>query len=97
MPKLELSGALIRVDWKNRSIHRGRSAKTDDTAVIHIEKANPEIVGLYQMLNREFLRHAWADMTYVNREEDMGIPGLRAAKQSYRPIRMVEKYRASES
>ena len=49
------------------------------------------------MINREFLSHAWSDMTFVNREEDMGIPGLRAAKQSYRPIRMVEKYRVSES
>ena len=49
------------------------------------------------MINREFLSHAWSEMSYVNREEDMGIPGLRAAKQSYRPLRMVEKYRATES
>jgi len=94
--KLELSGALIRVDGKIEAFAVGE-ALSEDTAVIHIEKANPEIVGLYQMINREFLRNAWANMTYVNREEDMGIPGLRAAKQSYRPIRMVEKYRATES
>ena len=94
--KLELSGSLIRVDGKIEAFTVGE-ALSEDTAVIHIDKANPEIEGLYQMINREFLRHAWANMTYVNREEDMGIPGLRAAKQSYRPIRMVEKYRATES
>lgn len=94
--ELNLSGGLIRVDGKIEAFTVGE-ALSEDTIVIHIEKANPEIVGLYQMINREFLSHTWAGMTYVNREEDMGIPGLRAAKQSYRPLRMVEKYRVSES
>ena len=93
---LKLSGGLIRVDGKIEAFTVGE-ALCEDTVVIHIEKANPEIVGLYQMINREFLQNTWSHMTFVNREEDMGIPGLRAAKQSYRPIRMVEKYRATES
>ena len=93
---LKLSGGLIRVGGKIEAFTVGE-ALSEDTIVIHIEKANPEFVGLYQMINREFLSHAWSQMTFVNREEDMGIPGLRAAKQSYRPIRMVEKYRVSES
>ena len=89
--ELNLSGGIIRIDGKIKSFTVGE-ALSEDTVVIHIEKADPEVVGLYQMINREYLAHAWSHMTFVNREEDMGIPGLRAAKLSYRPIRMVEKY-----
>lgn len=64
----------------------------EDTAVIHIEKGNTEIRGLYQMINREFCRHAWSEAMYINREEDMGIEGLRRAKKSYNPVKMIEKY-----
>jgi len=92
--ELNLSGGVIRVDEKIKAFTVGE-ALSEDTVVIHIEKADPEVVGLYQMINRKYLAHAWAHMEFVNREEDMGIPGLRAAKLSYRPIRMVEKYRAS--
>lgn len=92
---LNLSGGIIQIDGKIKSFTVGE-ALCEDTAVIHIEKADPMIPGLYQMINREYLSHAWPQMTFVNREEDMGIAGLRAAKQSYRPVRMVEKYRASE-
>jgi hypothetical protein len=91
---LNLSGGIIRIEDRIKSFSVGE-ALCEDTVVIHIEKADPGVPGLYQMINREYLAHAWPDITYVNREEDMGIPGLRAAKQSYRPIRMVEKYRAS--
>lgn len=92
---LNLSGGIIRIDGIVKSFTVGE-ALCEDTAVIHIEKADPAIPGLYQMINREYLSNAWPQMSFVNREEDMGIAGLRAAKQSYRPVRMVEKYRASE-
>ena len=91
---LSLSGGIIRIDGMVKSFTVGE-ALCEDTAVIHIEKADPSIAGLYQMINREYLAHAWPQMSFVNREEDMGIDGLRAAKQSYRPVRMVEKYRTS--
>jgi len=64
----------------------------DDTALIHIEKANAEIAGLYQMINREFCQHAWQNAAYINREEDLGNEGLRKAKESYYPVRLIEKY-----
>ena len=44
------------------------------------------------MINWLFTQHAWSGVTYINREEDMGIPGLRKAKLSYNPIKMVKKY-----
>ena len=52
-------------------------------AVIHIEKADPEINGLYQFINQQFLVHEFPDVALVNREDDVGMPGLRKAKMSY--------------
>jgi len=63
-----------------------------DTAVIHIEKANPDILGLYAAINQLFCLNAWSEVTYINREQDMGVEGLRKAKESYYPHHMVDKY-----
>jgi hypothetical protein len=63
-----------------------------DTAVIHIEKANPDILGLYAAINRLFCLNSWSNVTYINREQDMGVEGLRKAKESYYPHHMVNKY-----
>lgn len=65
-----------------------------DTAVIHVEKAAPEIRGAFTAINQSFAAHEWANVTFINREEDMGIEGLRRAKESYRPIKMIEKFYA---
>jgi hypothetical protein len=67
-----------------------------DMAVIHVEKANPEIRGLYAFINQAFLKNAFPDVTFVNREEDLGIEGLRRAKLSYNPIEFIEKYTVIE-
>jgi len=64
----------------------------DDTLVIHFEKANPAYPGLYQVINREFCADAARSYRYVNREQDLGDPGLRKAKESYYPHHMVNKY-----
>lgn len=66
----------------------------DDTAVIHVEKADPEVRGAYPAINQAFIAHEWSHMTYINREEDMGIEGLRKAKESYRPVKLIEKFNA---
>ena len=66
----------------------------DDTAVIHVEKADPDVRGAYPAINQAFVENAWADMTYINREEDMGIEGLRKAKESYKPVKLIEKFNA---
>lgn len=66
----------------------------DRMALIHIEKANPTIRGLYQAINNEFIRHEFSQTEFINREEDMGLPGLRQAKESYNPIRFAEKFSA---
>ena len=61
-------------------------------AHIFFEKANPNIRGLYQAINRDFLMHEFAATEFVNREEDMGLPGLRQAKMEYNPDHFAEKY-----
>ncbi len=86
----------IYIDGKLEAFSIGSYAKTQKMAVIHIEKANPNIRGLYNFINQQFLIHAFPDAEIVNREDDMGIEGLRKAKMSYNPIRLVEKYNIIE-
>lgn len=88
---LQLTGGVIVIDGKVEAFSFGEQLNTD-TAVIHVEKANPEIKGAYAVINQEFCKNSWSHLEYINREEDMGIPGLRKAKQSYHPVKMVEKY-----
>lgn len=68
------------------------SKLNNDMALIHIEKANIEIRGLYQYINKEFLLNEFPDVSFVNREDDMGLEGLREAKMSYHPIGFIHKY-----
>ena len=63
----------------------------DDTFVVHIEKAFPDVDGAYPMINQQFVQHECMDYKYVNREEDTGAEGLRKAKLSYKPAFLEEK------
>lgn len=88
---LDFQGGAIVVAGKVEAFSIGE-ALNEDTAVIHLEKANPDIPGLYAAINQLFCRHAWAHMKYVNREQDLGVEGLRKAKESYHPHHRVRKY-----
>ncbi|GAA3647085.1 DUF2156 domain-containing protein [Asaccharospora irregularis] len=81
----------IYIDGKLEAFSIGEFLN-ENMALIHIEKANPEIRGLYPLINQQFLVKEFADVEFVNREEDLGIEGLRKAKLSYHPCRFVEKY-----
>jgi hypothetical protein len=89
---LNLKGCILIIDNNIQGFSIGERLNKE-TAVIHIEKANPEIPGLYTLINREFVKNTWSDTKYINREEDLGNTGLRQAKKSYYPIRLVEKFR----
>lgn len=67
-----------------------------DTYDVHFEKAYGELQGAYAMINRESPLGAGPppEIRYLNREDDMGVEGLRKAKQSYYPDLMVEKHTA---
>ncbi|MCL2058143.1 MAG: phosphatidylglycerol lysyltransferase domain-containing protein [Oscillospiraceae bacterium] len=88
---LDCRGALISVDGRFEAFTVGE-ALNRDTAVIYIEKANTAITGIYTFINRQFAEQEWSSMTYINREEDEGVPGLRKAKLSYHPVKLIEKY-----
>ncbi len=88
---LDLKGAALRVDGKIQAFTVG-GLLNPNMAVIHIEKANIEYNGIYAMINQQFAANAWSNVEYINREEDMGIPGLRKSKLSYHPCKMVKKY-----
>ena len=89
--KFACLGGAIRVDGKIAAYAIAEELRPD-TAVWHFEKAMPDIVGLSQLVNQWFAQHALSGFTYVNREQDLGIPGLRQAKESYYPDHLVKKY-----
>nr|WP_162990944.1 phosphatidylglycerol lysyltransferase domain-containing protein [Maliibacterium massiliense] len=92
---LGLVGGMILIEGEVQAFALGEQL-TEDMAVVHFEKANTEYPGLYALINQQFAEHAFADMTFINREEDMGLPGLRKAKESYHPVRMIRKYIVTE-
>ena len=91
---LGYQGLVVKVDGKVEAFTFGEWLN-HETAVVHIEKANPEIQGLYATINQLFCREVLAGFKFVNREQDLGIEGLRRAKESYHPHHMVEKYRVT--
>jgi uncharacterized protein len=92
---LGLLGAVVTVAGRVEAFTFGMRL-TDDTAVIQIEIANPAFPGLAQWINREFVRREWSAFRSINREQDVGVPGLRKAKLSYQPDHLVKKYNLFE-
>lgn len=89
--ELHLVGGLIRVDGEIVAFTLGEAVNAD-TFVVHIEKAYADVEGAYTVINQQFVEHEiLGHYEYVNREDDVGIEGLRKAKLSYKPVFMVEK------
>lgn len=89
---LQVQGGAILIDGVVKAFTFGELLNPH-TAVVHIEKADVNIPGLYSAINQQFCEHAWRDVPYINREQDLGDEGLRQAKLSYHPDHLVEKYR----
>ena len=86
----ELLGGAIRVDGTIQAFAIAEKLHPG-TAVWHFEKAMGNIQGLGQLINQWFSKYSLSDFEYVNREQDLGIPGMRQAKESYYPHHMVAK------
>ena len=93
--ELGLTGGVLYVEGKVVAFTCG-SPVTDDTFVVHVEKAFADIHGAYTMINQQFVKNTLESYEYVNREDDLGEAGLRKAKESYRPVMMYERYVAAE-
>ncbi|WP_120944778.1 DUF2156 domain-containing protein [Helicobacter labacensis] len=92
--ELQLQGGLICIEGRVVGLSFGERINAE-MAVIHIEKADPRVRGAYQMINQQLLAHAFKDCPLVNREEDLGIEGLRQAKMGYNPAFLLEKFHAT--
>lgn len=88
---LGCKGALIKMDGVFEAFSAGEML-SEDTAVIHIEKAKNSVDGLYTIINQQFAEHEWSGTTFINREQDLGKEGMRKAKLSYHPVALVDKY-----
>lgn len=91
MGTLGIRGGGIRIDGRLAAFTLGQRMD-DNMAVVHIEKADNEIMGLYTVINNQFVQHELTDVKFINREEDMGMEGLRKAKLSYYPAYMIDKF-----
>jgi len=91
--KLGLKGGILRIDGKITAFTLG-SKSFDNMYTIQIEKADHTINGSYQMINNEFAKRNFTNIEYVDREEDLGIEGLRKAKLSYNPVMFGINYTA---
>lgn len=89
--ELSFFGGLLRQEGKVVAYTIGERLNAD-TVCVHMEKAFAEVEGAYPAINREFVANLCREYTYVNREEDLGVEGLRKAKLSYQPAILLEKY-----
>ena len=92
--EIGLAGGVICVDEQIVAFAFGAPINST-TFGVHVEKADVSFDGAYSIINQEFATHIPPEFVYINREEDLGIPGLRQAKQSYHPTIVLEKYRGT--
>ena len=91
MDSLGLTGGTIYIDGKLCAFTVGERLHPH-MQLIHIEKGDTNYEGIFPMINQQYVLHECEDVELINREEDMGIEGMRKAKRSYNPLKMIEKH-----
>ena len=86
--ELGMLGGSIFLDGRMVAFTYG-NAVTNDTFDVCVEKADLSVEGAFSIINQQFCAHLPERFTFVNREEDMGLPGLRKAKLSYHPVELL--------
>lgn len=90
LPDYHIGG--IFIDGKLEAFSMGALNPRENMACISVEKGNADIPGIYQIINQQFLIHEFPEAALVNREDDLGLEGLRRAKESYNPCGYARKY-----
>jgi len=93
LDELGLTGGCIRIDGIIRAFTVGEQ-RLPNMSQIHIEKASKDIDGLYPMINNLYATAHCKETKFINREEDMGLEGLRKSKSSYYYEMLFEKFDA---
>ena len=93
--ELQLCGGIYYADDKPIAFSLGEELMQGESFVIHFEKAVSGYKGLWQFINQAFASILPEKYTTINREQDLGNEGLRAAKKSYKPSGFISKYRAT--
>lgn len=88
---LNALGMAVYVEDKIVGFTVGEKANKD-LGIIHIEKGDSDYKGVYAFINKAFAEKYLSEVTFINREEDLGLPGLRKAKVSYQPFKLEKKY-----
>lgn len=91
LEELDLDLIKLYVDNKLIGISIGERFN-DSTYIVHVEKCLKEFNGAYAFINNSLLKNSFLDLKYVNREEDLGVLGLRKSKMSYNPKFLERKY-----
>ncbi|WP_234123463.1 DUF2156 domain-containing protein [Clostridium hydrogenum] len=88
---LNLKGLAVYIDNELAAFTIGEIVN-NNMAIVHIEKGRKDVNGIYVFINKTFVERYFSGIEYINREQDLGIEGLRKAKMSYQPIKLEEKY-----
>lgn len=88
---LKVMGMAVYVDGKIAGFTFGEKVN-HKMAIIHVEKGNTKYKGIYAFINKTFAENYLHDVLFINREEDLGILGLRKAKLAYDPIKLEKKF-----
>ncbi|WP_291633304.1 phosphatidylglycerol lysyltransferase domain-containing protein [Clostridium sp.] len=91
MQIVNTKGIAVYVDRKIVAFTLGEKLN-DNLAVIHIEKGDMDYRGVYSFINKTFVDRCFSDVKIINREQDLGIAGLRKSKLSYHPFKLEKKY-----
>ena len=92
LEKIKRNLSFRNSDLRNTNWKGARLSFPSEGKNIHFEKADPGHAGLYPLINQLFARENFGRIKFINREQDLGLPGLRKAKESYFPHHLEEKY-----
>jgi len=95
--ELGFFGLVFYIDGKPVGYCQGETLVSGNSFAVHFEKAIENYKGIYQYINQEFAKSIPENITYINREQDLGHQGLRQAKMTYRPFDFVKLFSSNVS